>query len=83
LLFVLTLAGWTFYLTQADLPVFSNPEVSSMEKWKIWLGVPLLAACLALLAQWGWSSEPASKPGSKRKTMLSKLMSQPWQRKPP
>ena len=26
-----------------------------MEKWKIWLGVPLLAACLALLAQWGWS----------------------------
>ena len=55
LLFVLTLAGWTFYLTQADLPVFSNPEVSSMEKWKIWLGVPLLAACLALLAQWGWS----------------------------
>jgi hypothetical protein len=26
LLFVLTLAGWTFYLTQADLPVFSNPR---------------------------------------------------------
>ncbi len=26
-----------------------------MEKWKTWLGLPLLAACLVLLAQWGWS----------------------------
>ena len=27
----------------------------SSKHWKIWLGLPLLAACLALLAQWGWS----------------------------
>ena len=45
--FVLTLTVWTLYLAQADLPVFSNPEVSSMEKWKTWLGLPLLAGCLA------------------------------------
>ena len=56
LLFVLILAIWTLYLTQADLPVFSNPEVSSMEKWKTWLGLPLLVTCLVLLAQWGWSA---------------------------
>ncbi len=24
--------------------------------WKTWLGLPLLAICLALLAQWGWSA---------------------------
>ncbi|WP_298595704.1 type VI lipase adapter Tla3 domain-containing protein, partial [Zoogloea sp.] len=24
--------------------------------WKTWLGLPLLATCLALLAQWGWSA---------------------------
>ena len=27
----------------------------SSKHWKIWLGLPLLAACLVLLAQWGWS----------------------------
>ncbi len=25
--------------------------------WKTWLGLPLLATCLALLAQWGWSAD--------------------------
>ena len=54
LLFLLALIVWTLYLAQADLPVFSNLEVSSMEKWKIWLGVPLLAVCLGFLAQWSW-----------------------------
>ena len=56
LLFILALTAWTLYLIQADLPVFSDPEVSSMEKWKTWLGLPLLATCLALLAQWGWGA---------------------------
>ena len=28
----------------------------SSKHWKIWLGLPLLAACLALLAQWSWSA---------------------------
>ncbi|MCK6387619.1 MAG: DUF2875 family protein [Zoogloea sp.] len=56
IVFLLSLTAWTLYLTQADLHVFSNPEVSSMEKWKTWLALPLLATCLALLAQWGWSS---------------------------
>lgn len=56
LLFILLLTAWTLYLIQADLPIFSDPKVSSMEKWKTWLGLPLLATCLALLAQWGWSA---------------------------
>ena len=29
--------------------------MQSSKHWKTWLGLPLLAACLALLAQWGWS----------------------------
>ena len=28
----------------------------SSKHWKIWLGLPLLAACLVLLAQWSWSA---------------------------
>ncbi len=55
-LFLLSLTAWTLYLMQADLHVFSNSEVSSMEKWKTWLGLPLLVTCLVLLAQWGWSA---------------------------
>ena len=29
--------------------------MQSSKHWKTWLGLPLLAACLVLLAQWGWS----------------------------
>ncbi len=65
LLFILVLAVWTLYLIQADLPVFSDPEVSSMEKWKTWLGLPLLATCLVLLAQWGWSAMSEARTETK------------------
>ena len=30
--------------------------MQSSKHWKTWLGLPLLAACLALLAQWSWSA---------------------------
>jgi hypothetical protein len=52
-LFALALPAWTLYLINADLPVFSNPEVSSMEKWKIWLGFPLITALIAFVGHWG------------------------------
>ena len=55
-LFALALPAWTLYLINADLPVFSNPEVSSMEKWKIWLGFPLITALIAFVGHWGWST---------------------------
>ena len=61
LLFILALTAWTLYLIQADLSVFSDPEVNSMEKWKTWLGVPLLVTCMALLAQWSWKAVSNSR----------------------
>ena len=64
-LFVVALAAWTFYLTQAELAVFNDPEGNAMQKWTTWLGVPLACVLTIMLAHWSLSASaaaPAEQP---------------------
>mgnify|MGYP000004586432 CR=1 FL=1 len=64
-LFVVALAAWTFYLTQAELAVFNDPEGNAMQKWTTWLGVPLAGVLTIMLAHWSLSASaaaPAEQP---------------------
>lgn len=58
-LFVGALAAWTFYLTQAELAVFNDPEGNAMQKWTTWLGVPLAGVLTIVLAHWSLSASAA------------------------
>ena len=59
-LFVVALAAWTFYLTQAELAVFNDPEGNAMQKWTTWLGVPLAGVVAIVLAHWSLSASAAA-----------------------
>ena len=64
-LFVVALTAWTFYLTQAELAVFNDPEGNAMQKWTTWLGVPLACVLTIMLAHWSLSATaaaPAEQP---------------------
>ena len=63
-LFVVALTAWTFYLTQAELAVFNDPEGNAMQKWTTWLGVPLAGVLAIVLAHWSLSAVagPAEQP---------------------
>ena len=64
-LFVVALTAWTFYLTQAELAVFNDPEGNAMQKWTTWLGVPLAGVLTIVLAHWSLSASaatPAEQP---------------------
>ena len=64
-LFVVALTAWTFYLTQAELAVFNDPEGNAMQKWTTWLGVPLAGVLAIVLAHWSLSASaaaPAEQP---------------------
>ena len=66
-LFVVALAAWTFYLTQAELAVFNNPEGNAMQKWTTWLGVPMAGVLTIMLAHWSLSATaaaPAERPSA-------------------
>ena len=59
-LFVVALAAWTFYLTQAEFAVFNAPEGNEMQKWMTWLGVPLAGVLTIVLAHWSLSATAAA-----------------------
>ena len=59
-LLLLTLTAWTFYLMQADLAIFNDPEGSAMQKWMTWLGVPLGGVLAIMLAHWSLSAAAAA-----------------------
>ena len=59
-LFVVALTAWTFYLTQAELAVFNDPEGNAMQKWTTWLGVPLACVLTIMLAHWSLSASAAA-----------------------
>jgi hypothetical protein len=63
-LFVVALAAWTFYLTQAELAVFNDPEGNAMQKWTTWLGVPLAGVLAIVLAHWSLSASAAAPPSA-------------------
>ena len=56
ILLAIALTIWTYYLIKADFAVFNDPEVSEMQKWTTWLGVPVLGVLLVILGQWVWSA---------------------------
>ena len=56
ILLATALTIWTYYLIRADFAVFNAPEVSEMQKWTTWLGVPVVGVLLVILGQWVWSS---------------------------